>query len=267
MQTDWVVAPAPSPTRGRRPSTATRPERARRFVRDDGLRKRGAPLVVARRAGRRCGCRDPVLSARTVPACGSRGRDDRDDPLVTWVGRWPGWGNRADCVGHRPLQRWWRRRPHPVSHRPSPPPAVPRLPDLRAQPRAARRRHRPGATRDGGHCCPAAVERRGTPGRRSCCRGTGRARHNGQGGRMAARRAPDAALRAVDHEVEALDLQASRFRQESELSRVNRSLGTVFLLSDGLADVLSRALNAARWTDGMVDPTVGNALGAARLRP
>ena len=70
------------------------------------------------------------------------------------------------------------------------------------------------------------------------------------------------ALDAVDRELVALDVQASRFREESELSRLNRSRGDVFFLSDGLAEAIAAALAAANWTGGLVDPTIGQALKA-----
>ena len=58
----------------------------------------------------------------------------------------------------------------------------------------------------------------------------------------------------------ALDLQASRFRPDSELSWLNAARGGLFLLGDGLAEAVSVALAAARWTGGLTDPTVGDAL-------
>ena len=64
-------------------------------------------------------------------------------------------------------------------------------------------------------------------------------------------------LQAVDDVLAALDRQASRFRQDSEISRVHRRDGGMFLLSDGLAEAVSVALAAARWTGGRTDPTVG----------
>lgn len=67
-------------------------------------------------------------------------------------------------------------------------------------------------------------------------------------------------LAAVDRELEALDLQASRFRSDSEISRLHRSPGDMFLVSDGLAEVIAAALAAAQWTNGLVDPTVGGAI-------
>ncbi len=68
------------------------------------------------------------------------------------------------------------------------------------------------------------------------------------------------ALDAVDCELAALDAQASRFRPDSEISKLNQSNGELFFLSDGLTEAIAMALAAARWTDGLVDPTVGGAL-------
>ena len=69
-----------------------------------------------------------------------------------------------------------------------------------------------------------------------------------------------AALGATDRILSALDRQASRFREDSEISWLHRRDGGLFMLSDGLAEAISVALAAARWTGGLVDPTVGNAL-------
>ncbi len=66
------------------------------------------------------------------------------------------------------------------------------------------------------------------------------------------------ALAAVDAELARLDEEASRFRDDSELARVHR--GQVRQLSKGLAEAIGVALAAARWTGGLVDPTVGGAL-------
>jgi thiamine biosynthesis lipoprotein len=65
---------------------------------------------------------------------------------------------------------------------------------------------------------------------------------------------------AVDTILADLDRQASRFRPDSEIFRVNAADGGLFLLSDGLAQAIGVALAAARWTDGLTDPTVGDAL-------
>ena len=70
------------------------------------------------------------------------------------------------------------------------------------------------------------------------------------------------AVRAVDEVLAELDLQASRFRPDSELSRIHRSGGGLFFLSDGLAEAVAVALAAARWSHGLVDPTVGSSLVA-----
>ena len=69
-----------------------------------------------------------------------------------------------------------------------------------------------------------------------------------------------AALAAVDAELDRLDRQASRFRADSELSRIHRAPGPVHQVSDGLAEAIRVALAAARWTGGLTDPTVGGAL-------
>ena len=69
-----------------------------------------------------------------------------------------------------------------------------------------------------------------------------------------------AAMTAVDAVLAALDLQASRFRPDSEISWLHRSAGGLFMLSDGLAEAVRVALEAAGWTSGLTDPTVGEAL-------
>ena len=80
------------------------------------------------------------------------------------------------------------------------------------------------------------------------------------GSRCGRRRTSAAALAAVDDVLSALDRQASRFRQDSEISWIHRSGGGLFMLSNGLAEAISVALEAARWTGGLADPTVGGAL-------
>ena len=72
----------------------------------------------------------------------------------------------------------------------------------------------------------------------------------------------EAACTAADSVLAALDRQASRFREDSEISRVNRAGGGLFLLSRGLAEAVGVALAAARWTGGRTDPTVADALVA-----
>jgi thiamine biosynthesis lipoprotein len=70
------------------------------------------------------------------------------------------------------------------------------------------------------------------------------------------------ALAAVDAELGRLDQQASRFRADSEVSRIARSRYGAHTVSPGLAEAVRVALTAARWTGGLVDPTVGGTLSA-----
>jgi thiamine biosynthesis lipoprotein len=70
------------------------------------------------------------------------------------------------------------------------------------------------------------------------------------------------ALDAVDRELGRLDQQASRFRGDSEISRIHASPRRVHTVSRGLAEAIGVALAAARWTGGLTDPTVGAALAA-----
>lgn len=69
-----------------------------------------------------------------------------------------------------------------------------------------------------------------------------------------------AALAAVRAEVAAVDVACSRFRADSELSRLNAAGGATATASAVLLDALQVALRAAQITDGIVDPTVGTAL-------
>jgi FAD:protein FMN transferase len=55
----------------------------------------------------------------------------------------------------------------------------------------------------------------------------------------------------------------SRFRPDSELNRVNACAGRVVRVSPLFARVLALALELARDTDGLLDPTVGGAVEAA----
>ncbi|MCL6735143.1 FAD:protein FMN transferase [Streptomyces neyagawaensis] len=71
--------------------------------------------------------------------------------------------------------------------------------------------------------------------------------------------AAEATLRA---ELAAVDRACSRFRADSELTRVNASAGVTTAVGEYFADALQAALHAARLTDGAVDPTVGGALTA-----
>lgn len=70
----------------------------------------------------------------------------------------------------------------------------------------------------------------------------------------------DGACAATDVVLQALERQASRFRPDSELSALHRAAGSPFTASDELAELIEVALEAARWTGGRTDPTVGAAL-------
>jgi thiamine biosynthesis lipoprotein len=59
------------------------------------------------------------------------------------------------------------------------------------------------------------------------------------------------------------DARFSRFRDESELSRVNAAAGSWVSVSDPFARLTRRALRAAEETGGLFDPTVLPALAAA----
>jgi len=65
---------------------------------------------------------------------------------------------------------------------------------------------------------------------------------------------------AVDRIVGEFDRGCSRFRDDSELSRVNAAAGAPVRVGPVLLEAVTAALRAARVTDGDVDPTVGRAL-------
>jgi thiamine biosynthesis lipoprotein len=64
----------------------------------------------------------------------------------------------------------------------------------------------------------------------------------------------------VERELEQIDRACSRFREDSELQRVNAGAGRFIPVSQLLIDAVWVALRAAELTGGDVDPTVGNAL-------
>jgi len=64
----------------------------------------------------------------------------------------------------------------------------------------------------------------------------------------------------VTAELAAVDAACSRFRADSELSAACRAGGRPVPVSPLLADLVGAALEAARQTDGDVDPTIGAAL-------
>ncbi len=68
---------------------------------------------------------------------------------------------------------------------------------------------------------------------------------------------------AVPAWFEAWEQTFSRFRADSELSRLNERAGQWVRVSTSLWEVTHLALVAARWTDGLFSPTILNALEAA----
>jgi thiamine biosynthesis lipoprotein len=67
---------------------------------------------------------------------------------------------------------------------------------------------------------------------------------------------------AVEDELARVDAACSRFRDDSELTRLNRSCGRPVHVSPLLFEAIECALRAAAATDGSVDPTVGAAMDA-----
>jgi thiamine biosynthesis lipoprotein ApbE len=72
-----------------------------------------------------------------------------------------------------------------------------------------------------------------------------------------------AARAGVARELDAIDWACSRFRPDSELSRLNAGNGRPIRVSALLMEALELSLRAAELTDGDVDPTVGRALELA----
>ena len=69
-----------------------------------------------------------------------------------------------------------------------------------------------------------------------------------------------AALAIVRAVVRDIDRTCSRFRDDSELARVNRSGGRPVALTPLFEEALQAALRTAEMTGGLVDPTVGTHL-------
>jgi FAD:protein FMN transferase len=65
---------------------------------------------------------------------------------------------------------------------------------------------------------------------------------------------------AVERVLLDIDLAASRFRPDSELTLLNAAAGAWVPVSPLLACALRVAIDAADWTGGLVDPTVGGVL-------
>ncbi len=72
--------------------------------------------------------------------------------------------------------------------------------------------------------------------------------------------AADDALVVMAEELELVEQACSRFRPDSDLSRVNDNAGRTVRVDPLLVEAVEIALRAARITDGLVDPTVGRAL-------
>jgi FAD:protein FMN transferase len=71
------------------------------------------------------------------------------------------------------------------------------------------------------------------------------------------------ARRALERELDAIDGACSRFRGDSELSRLNARAGRATTVGPLLLEAVTLALRAAELTQGDVDPTVGLALELA----
>lgn len=72
----------------------------------------------------------------------------------------------------------------------------------------------------------------------------------------------DTAQTAVAAVLERVDATYSRFRRDSEISRVNARPGETSIISPLLATALEAGLRSARLTDGASDPTIGRSLRA-----
>ncbi len=75
--------------------------------------------------------------------------------------------------------------------------------------------------------------------------------------------------RALEHaalllasEIEAMDLAASRFRSDSEVSLLSRAGGSPMRVSPIMLESVLVAVSVAEYTDGAVDPTVGRSMEA-----
>ncbi|WP_370965279.1 FAD:protein FMN transferase [Amycolatopsis sp. cg9] len=68
------------------------------------------------------------------------------------------------------------------------------------------------------------------------------------------------AAELLHEELAAIDLACSRFRADSEISRLHETAGRQVRVGPLLAEALGVALRAARVSDGLVDPTVGAAV-------
>jgi thiamine biosynthesis lipoprotein len=69
-----------------------------------------------------------------------------------------------------------------------------------------------------------------------------------------------AAVIEVERELDDVDRTCSRFRVDSDLSRLNDAAGAWTSVDDLLVVAVDVALRAARVTDGLVDPTIGETM-------
>ena len=67
----------------------------------------------------------------------------------------------------------------------------------------------------------------------------------------------------LERQLDEVDRACSRFRDDSELMRVNARAGRTIRVGPLLIEAVELALRAAELTDGDVDPTVGAALALA----
>ena len=68
------------------------------------------------------------------------------------------------------------------------------------------------------------------------------------------------ARHVVDDEIRAIDEACSRFRVDSDLSRVNAASGRPVIVSRRCIEAIGVALDAAVASNGLVDPTIGTAV-------
>ena len=68
------------------------------------------------------------------------------------------------------------------------------------------------------------------------------------------------AVTEVERQLEAIDRTCSRFRDDSDLFRLNDAGGAWTEVDELLIEAVGVALRAARVTDGLVDPTLGEAM-------
>ncbi|HEY7935048.1 MAG TPA: FAD:protein FMN transferase [Solirubrobacteraceae bacterium] len=81
--------------------------------------------------------------------------------------------------------------------------------------------------------------------------------------RTTEQRALQPAREQAQRELEQIDQACSRFREDSELSRVNANAGRPVEISHLFTQALGLALRGAELTDGAVDPTIGRYLELA----